>query len=94
MFDIQVLQTYLAPIIVGICFCIGYILKNSFSKLPNKYIPAIMGVLGVVLAVWVEGQFTAQVLLMGLISGLASTGSHQLFSQLKNSLTIEEKDEE
>lgn len=93
MFDIQVLQTYLAPIIVGICFCVGYILKNSFSKLPNKYIPAIMGVLGVVLAVWIEGQFTAQVLLMGLISGLASTGSHQLFSQLKDTLTVE-KDEE
>lgn len=94
MFDIQVLQTYLAPIIVGICFCIGYILKNSFSKLPNKYIPAIMGVLGVALAVWIEGQFTAQVLLMGLISGLASTGSHQLFSQLKDTLTVEKDDEE
>ena len=86
MFDIQVLQTYLAPIVVGICFCIGYILKNSFSKVPNKYIPAIMGVLGVILAVWIEGKFTAQVLLMGLISGLASTGSHQLFRQLKDAL--------
>lgn len=93
MFDISIIQTYLAPIIVGICFCIGYILKNAFSKLPNNYIPLIMGVLGVVLAVWIEGQFTAQILLMGLISGLASTGSHQLFHQLKDTLTIEKDDE-
>lgn len=93
MFDISIIQTYLAPIVVGICFCIGYILKNAFTKLPNNYIPLIMGVLGVILAVWIEGQFTAQILLMGLISGLASTGSHQLFRQLKDTLTIEKDDE-
>lgn len=93
MFDISIIQTYLAPIVVGICFCVGYILKNSFKSLDNKYIPAIMGVLGVILAVWIEGQFTAQVLLMGLISGLASTGSHQLFHQLKDSLDVKDDEE-
>ena len=42
----------------------------------------IMGVLGVLLNFWVNQQFTAEVLLGGLFSGLASTGLYELFRNL------------
>lgn len=82
--DINFLNDYLVLIVVGICLCVGYILKNSFPKLDNKYIPLIMAVLGVCINVWVANTFTPEVLLGGLFSGLASTGLHQLLKNLIN----------
>ena len=46
-----------------------------------------MGIIGVGLNVWMNMNFTPQVLLGGLFSGLASTGLHQLFVQLINKET-------
>ena len=48
----------------------------------NKYIPLIMGVLGVALNVWVNMDFTAEILLAGLFSGLASTGLYEMFRNI------------
>lgn len=91
MFDVVQLQAYIAPMILGVCLCVGYIIKKSFNKIDNKYIPAIMGVLGVILSIWTSSAFTVEVILTGLISGLASTGLHQIFAQLINK--SEDKDE-
>lgn len=78
--DLSFLTNYAIPIIVGICLCIGYILKNVITtKFINKYIPAIMGVLGIVLNVWLNMSFTPEILLGGLVSGLASTGMYEAF---------------
>lgn len=81
--DIGFLTEYAIPLIVGICLCVGYIIKNLIpSDSINKFIPLIMGVLGVLLNFWVNQQFTAEVLLGGLFSGLASTGLYELFRNL------------
>lgn len=78
----EFLNDYMLPIVVGICLCIGYIVKKWIKDLDNKYIPTIVAVLGVILSTWVsEWQITPQVILSGLVSGLASTGLHQLFKQ-------------
>ena len=83
--DITFLTEFAVPIIVGICLCVGYIIKNMIqSDGINKYIPLIMGALGVVLNVWINWAFTPQILLGGLFSGLASTGMHQVFKNLIN----------
>ena len=83
--DIEFLTEYAIPLIVGICLCVGYIIKNLVpSDSINKFIPLIMGVLGVLLNFWVNQQFTAEVLLGGLFSGLASTGLYELFRNLIN----------
>lgn len=87
--DISFVTEYAVPIIVGICLCIGYVIKNIItSEKVNKYIPLIMAVLGVVLNIWVNMGFTPAILLGGLISGLASTGLHQAFKNI-----IERKDD-
>ena len=83
--DITFFTEFAVPIIVGICLCIGYIIKNMIpSDGINKYIPLIMGALGVVLNVWINLGITPQILLGGLFSGLASTGMHQVFKNLIN----------
>ena len=81
--DLGFLTEYVLPIILGICLCVGYILKNIVpNENVNRFIPLIMGILGVVLNVWINMSFTAEILLGGLFSGLASTGLHQIFAQL------------
>lgn len=79
----EFLNDYLVLIVVGICLCVGYVIKHIVpNEGVNKFIPLIMAVLGVVLNVWMNDfVFTPEILLGGLASGLASTGMHQLFKQ-------------
>lgn len=79
----EFLNDFLVLIVVGICLCVGYVLKNIVpTDKINKFIPLIMAVLGVVLNMWLNGfAFTPEILLGGLASGLASTGLHQAFKQ-------------
>lgn len=75
--DIQtVIQGSIQPMIAAICFCVGYILKHTKNNnVDNKYIPLIVGVIGVIINVWQNNWFlTPEILLGGLVSGLASTG--------------------
>lgn len=81
--DISFLKDYMIPIVFGICLCVGYILKNVVTTdKVNKYIPLIMGILGVLLASWINLSFTPMILLQGLVSGLASTGCYEAFTKL------------
>lgn len=78
--DLSFLTNFAVPIIVGICLCIGYVLKNLVTTdVINKYIPLIMAVLGVILNTWMNMSFTPEILLGGLVSGLASTGLYEAF---------------
>ena len=76
--DLSFISEYAVPVIVGICLCVGYVIKTSFSSIDNKYIPLIMAILGVLLNIWI----THTTNLGGLFSGLASTGLHQAFKNL------------
>lgn len=78
--DISVLTQYLSIVVVGICLCVGYIIKNSLDFIPNKYIPLIMGVLGLVINILINSStgINAEVILSGLFSGLASTGLYEM----------------
>lgn len=77
------LNDYFELIIIGICLCIGYIVKNVIpSKSVNRFIPLIMGVVGVALALWLHSfSLSPEILLSGLVSGLASTGMFEMFRQ-------------
>lgn len=82
----EFLNDYLVLVVVGICLCVGYVIKHCIpTEKVNKFIPLIMAVLGVLLNVWLNGfAFTPEILLGGLASGLASTGLHQMFAQFIN----------
>lgn len=79
----EILNGYTIPVIVGICLIVGYIVKHWIKDVDNKIIPTLCASLGVLLAVWMYwGNITPDVILMGLASGLASTGLHQAVTQL------------
>lgn len=81
--DISFLSEYMIPVIVGICLCVGWIVKQWIKDVDNRYIPTICAVLGVALACWMNWpEITSTVILSGLASGLASTGLHQAFKQI------------
>lgn len=83
--DLNFLNEYMIPVIVGICLCVGYVIKKWIKDVDNKYIPTACAVLGVILAVWINGwSISPSIILSGLFSGLASTGLHQLFKQYMN----------
>lgn len=84
--DLSILNEYLVVIVVGICLCVGYVIKHSLDFIPNKYIPLIMLILGTVINILINLStgISASVILGGMLSGLASTGLHQAFSRLIN----------
>lgn len=84
MFDVSYLLQFVDPIILGICLTMGYALKHAFEKFPNKYIPLSALCIGVILSVVLNLQngITAEIVLGGMISGLASTGLHELLRNL------------
>ena len=76
--DISFLSDYMMPVIVGICLCVGWIIKKWVKDVDNKYIPTICAVLGVGISIWIHWPgVTPESILVGLFSGLASTGLHQ-----------------
>lgn len=81
------------PIILGICLLAGYVLKTAFDSFPNKYIPLAALCTGTIIAIlinWHSG-INAEIILGGMISGLASTG---LYEMLRNLLKFDGKEEE
>ena len=82
MADLGFLTGFRVPVIVGICLCVGYVIKKWIKDVDNKWIPTVCAVLGVILAIWMNGwSVSPSIILSGLFSGLASTGLHQLFKQ-------------
>lgn len=82
--DLSQYTQYMVPIIIGFCMCVGYVIKNSLDFIPNKYIPLILLILGVVLNIMINKNFSPEIFMAGAISGLASIGTHQTCKCLKN----------
>lgn len=81
--NLDFLRGYCAPVIVGVCLCLGYIVKKWVADVDNKYIPTINGVVGLALALWVHNwALTPEIILTGLFSGLAATGLYEAFRNL------------
>ena len=83
--DLKFITKNFVPVIVVACVIVGYIIKVTppFAKIANNYIPLIVTLLGAVLGVLTNG-LTLEAIVYGAVSGLASTGLHQVFTQLLN----------
>lgn len=88
--NISFLLELVNPIILGICLLLGFVLKEAFQRFPNRYIPLAALTCGTLIAVLLNWQsgINAQVILGGMISGLASTG---LYEMLRNLLRFDGK---
>ena len=77
-------ETYI-PVITLATLTIGYVIKETpaLEKVANAYIPLIVTITGALLGVFING-LSVEALVYGAVSGLASTGLHQAFTQLLN----------
>lgn len=78
--DFTQLTKYFVLVVMVACLVVGYILKTSFDKVPNKYIPTILAVVGAVLNA-IVGGVSVESIVYGALMGLASTGLHQAFTR-------------
>lgn len=78
----NIFNDYFSILIVVICLIVGFILKKWIKDINNKWIPTICALLGVAISIWIGGGLTPETVAIGLVSGLASTGLHQLVSQI------------
>ena len=80
--SVEFLNDFMIPVIVGICLCVGYLIK-SWDKIPNKWIPTILAVIGVIMALWVNGwSGTPEIILSGIVSGLGSCGLYDTYKHI------------
>ncbi len=85
--DTSKLIEYINFVTWGMCLCIGSVLKSLFTKFPNRFIPLSMLIVGMLINIALYTYITPEILLGGMVSGLASTGAYEVF---KN--TIEQKE--
>jgi hypothetical protein len=80
--DITQILDYLDLLIIAAGLLIGYLIKHT-PKLDSltSYIPLIVSLVGAVIGVATKGV-SVEVIIMGATSGLASTGLHQVYTQL------------
>lgn len=76
----DILNAYVIPEVVALCLVLGFIIKQWVKDVDNKWIPTIVAVVGIASAVVLNG-LTVGAVVGGAVSGLASTGLHQLFKQ-------------
>lgn len=72
------------PIVLVACLIVGYCIKHipRLAKVSNDYIPAILAILGAILACVANASITLENIVYGALTGLASTGLHQAFKRL------------
>lgn len=81
--EITFLLDYINLVVLGICLCLGYALKNYIDSFNNQYIPPAMLVVGTIINVLINvPNFNAAIVLGGMISGLASTGLYEAMRNL------------
>ena len=82
--DLSFLTGYINLVVLGICLCVGYAFKTAFDKVPNKYIPLSMLTTGCIINILINVStgINAEVILGGMISGLASTGLYEMLRNL------------
>ena len=78
--DFTQLTQYFVLVVMVACLVVGYIIKTSFDRVPNKYIPTILAVVGAVLNAIVSGV-SVNSIVYGALMALASTGLHQAFTR-------------
>lgn len=82
--DLNYIMGYINPLILGICLLIGYVLKTAFHRFPNRYIPLAALTLGTGISIIMNypNAISAEIILGGMISGLASTGFYEMLRNL------------
>ena len=88
----ETMEQFIVVIPTLVALCAGWLVKHVIpSDAVNRFIPLIAAAVGVGMNIWLNMSFTPQVLVGGLVSGLASTGMYELVNQFVNRNNKEEK---
>ena len=74
----DIIAPYVNLEVVAFCLLFGNVLKNNLGFI-SKYIPLILGVVGVLLNIGFNNDITFTIGFSGFISGLFSTSIHQVY---------------
>ena len=85
------LTQYYIPIVLVACLVVGYLMKQ-FMPTDNKWKPLTVTILGAILGCIASKGISLEAVVAGAVSGLASTGLHQLFKQFIDDGEIIKKD--
>ena len=90
------MDVYIDATLLVLLLGVGKLIKSSalFDKVSNKYITIILPILGIVLELIVKKSVSIETITLGLYTGLAATGTHQIGKQLLLSDDEEEDDTE
>lgn len=78
----EILNAYVIPEIMALCLVLGFIIKLWIKDVDNRWIPTIVAVVGAGAAILMNlDAVTIDVIVGGAVSGLASTGLHQMVKQ-------------
>lgn len=81
--DISIITQYITPIIVIACLCVGYVIKHGIhNETVDSFIPLILATLGVIANIWQSGTVDLPTMVAGAVSGLASVGLWEAFTQI------------
>ena len=78
--NIDITEFTIVGIVVAVYIICAVVKKAGI--IPDKLIPGLAGVLGILFAFWMFEDFTFNVFLQGLASGFAATGVNQIYKQL------------
>lgn len=81
MMSLEFITELYIPIVLAACLVVGFVLKK-WCPADNKWIPTILVVLGAVLGCVASAEISLESIVAGAVTGLASTGLHQVFKQL------------
>ena len=81
MEDLGFLQELYVPTVMAVCLVVGYVMKHWIKDVDNRIIPTVLAVIGAVCACVNDGGVSLDIITSGAITGLASTGLHQVFKQ-------------
>ena len=60
----------------------GFLVKHAVPAVPNRFIPVFCAVIGLGVNIWINLSFTPEVLVTGLVSGVAATGMFEMVRNL------------
>ena len=81
--DVTEIVGFVQVVPMGVALCVGFVIKYAIpDDTINKFIPLISAILGVGVSCWMAAGIDPEILLSGLVSGLAATGLYEAFRQL------------
>lgn len=82
MENLQFISEFYVPVVMVICLSVGYILKHWMKDVNDRIIPTVLAILGAVCACINAWDISLEIIASGAVTGLASTGVHQMFKQM------------